>query len=70
MNSFLQNVNIFSLYFVPDGCDPLVYRVLDDHRRSVQYKNANSDGGDSGLLCDDLLPFGWYRFLAYGMYVK
>ena len=21
-----------------DGCDPLVYRVLDDHRRSIYYK--------------------------------
>ena len=19
------------------------------------------------LLCDDVLPFGWYRFLTYGM---
>ena len=21
-----------------DGCDPLVYRVLDDHRRSIYFK--------------------------------
>ena len=44
-----------------------MYRVLDDHRRSVNY-NMNDDGGsDTDLLCDDVLPFGWYRFLAYGM---
>ena len=57
----------FSL-FSADGCDPMVYRVLDDHRRSVNY-NMNDDGGgsDTDLLCDDVLPFGWYRFLAYGM---
>ena len=50
-----------------DGCDPLVYRVLDDPRRSVLY-NIN-DGGTNGegLICDDMLPFGWYRFLSYGM---
>ena len=22
---------------------------------------------ESELLCDDVLPYGWYRFLAYGM---
>ena len=22
---------------------------------------------DNELLCDDVLPYGWYRFLAYGM---
>ena len=25
---------------------------------------------DNELLCDDVLPYGWYRFLAYGMWVK
>ncbi len=75
-----------------DGCNPLVYRVLDDHRRSVLYKPSlqhnsasmaasayntdldhNSEDNtvsivqDTELLCDDVLPFGWYRFLAYGM---
>ena len=29
--------NIFSVF--SDGCDPRVYRVLDDHRRSVYYRN-------------------------------
>ena len=61
----------------PDGCDPVVYRVLDDHRRSVNYRiddgysshpAGNRGGGEDGdYLCDDVLPFGWYRFLAYGM---
>ena len=22
---------------------------------------------ENELLCDDVLPYGWYRFLAYGM---
>lgn len=47
-----------------DGCDPKVYRVLDDPRRSVLHRVAPGGGG---ILCDDLLPFGWYRFMAYGM---
>jgi hypothetical protein len=46
----------------PDGCDPLV------HRRSVNYETVgNADDDVDNLLCDDLLPFGWYRFMAYGM---
>ena len=86
---------------ISDGCNPLIYRVLDDHRRSILYRpsptedleksassvasNANHryDLVDSDydedealdisfvpqneLLCDDVLPFGWYRFLTYGM---
>jgi hypothetical protein len=78
-----------------------VYRVLDDHRRSILYhpEPAKPSGSSSvaasanrydhdndnynnlnmvdisivhnsnELLCDDVLPYGWYRFLAYGMYV-
>ena len=53
----------------------MLYRVLDDHRRSVNYRiddgyssNTGNRGGEDGdYLCDDVLPFGWYRFLAYGM---
>ena len=86
---------------VSDGCNPLVYRVLDDHRRSVHYRPASDSPepayasamassanrydlvGDydedeaidisfaqksqQELLCDDVLPSGWYRFLSYGM---
>ena len=81
-----------------------MYRVLDDHRRSILYKpqpqNKAKGGGEASsvasnannrydvvdaeydedeafdisfvpqqddLLCDDVLPFGWYRFLTYGM---
>ena len=57
----------------------MLYRVLDDHRRSVNYRidegsytsnigvNSAVGGEDGDYLCDDVLPFGWYRFLAYGM---
>ena len=78
-----------------------MYRVLDDHRRSVNYRPASASPevgyatsmassanrydlvGDydedeaidisfaqknqQELLCDDVLPSGWYRFLSYGM---
>jgi hypothetical protein len=53
--------------FVSDGCDPLVYRVLDDDRRSIFFSISSSDPANDDLLCDDVLPFGWYRFLSYGM---
>ena len=30
--------------------------------------NPTSDTtDDTELLCDDVLPYGWYRFLTYGM---
>eukprot|EP00095_Tigriopus_kingsejongensis_P007453 maker-scaffold574_size133225-snap-gene-0.17 protein:Tk07453 transcript:maker-scaffold574_size133225-snap-gene-0.17-mRNA-1 annotation:"thrombospondin" len=48
---------------IDDGCDPRVYRVLDDHRRSTKYLKSSFESA----LCDDLLPYGWYRFLSYGM---
>jgi len=35
---------------------------------SVLDFESSKNGGDD-LLCDDVLPFGWYRFLSYGMYV-
>ena len=43
-----------------DGCSAAVYRVLDDARRNVLYSD------DEDLLCDDLLPPGWYRFMEAG----
>ena len=43
-----------------DGCDRAVYRVLDDWRRSPRSVAAV----DEDLLCDDLLPPGWYRLMA------
>ena len=92
-----------SLFF-SDACNPLVYRVLDDHRRSISYRSSNPRQQEAGssqissanryqvssqryqvsspdedydqieislvdqeLLCDDVLPDGWYRFLTYGM---
>ena len=88
-----------------DGCNPLIYRVLDDHRRSILYRPSPTEENGNGnsaatasslasnannryvvdtdydedaaldisfvpqdeLLCDDVLPYGWYRFLTYGM---
>jgi hypothetical protein len=65
----LQKRVLKQVLFFSDGCDPLVYRVLDDHRRSVMYSAPASLESSyiEDLLCDDVLPFGWYRFLAYGM---
>ena len=28
---------------------------------------TSDNSEDTELLCDDVLPYGWYRFLAYGM---
>lgn len=65
--------------FVSDGCNPLVYRVLDDPRRSVSYQLENSNDHTNWIsdqintdetICDDLLPFGWYRIMDYGMWVQ
>jgi hypothetical protein len=47
--------------FSPDGCSPLVYRVLEDPRRSPLASLA--PGQDP--LCDDLLPPGWYRLTLH-----
>ena len=89
---------MFTFSFVSDACSPLVYRVLDDHRRSILYRASDSSTTDTSnkynvikdtpdldedyllyensisivrnqqeLLCDDVLPSGWYRFLTYGM---
>ena len=63
---FHSTLDTNSPAFLSDGCDPRVYRVLDDPRRSVLFSH-HSVTDDASLLCDDLLPFGWYRFLAYGM---
>ena len=94
------------LFEFSDGCNPLIYRVLDDHRRSILYRPSPTEENGNGnsaatasslasnannrynvddtdydedaaldiafvpqneLLCDDVLPYGWYRFLTYGM---
>ena len=46
--------------------------VPDSHQGHIQESNDQlqfANVNDDELLCDDVLPYGWYRFLAYGMYV-
>ena len=58
----IQGRQCYNIYPSSDGCNPNVYRVLDDSRRHVLYSlNSQEDP-----LCDDLLPPGWYRFMENG----
>ena len=61
--SFTNHTN---LLFYLDGCNPTVYRVLDDVQRSPTFHPGDQDD----LLCDDLLPPGWYRLMAQGNGLK
>ena len=56
-------IYIYSVFYV-DGCDRSIYRVLDDPQRSPNY-HIPPDSTDN-LLCDDLLPPGWYRLMEKG----
>ena len=55
---------------------PLIYVITlqNDKPITTQHSELGDEpsymnGGmeEDELLCDDVLPYGWYRFLAYGM---
>ena len=50
---FIQNIgtNAMSKNMAPNDLSNSVSSITEDNE----------------LLCDDVLPYGWYRFLAYGM---
>ena len=52
------------LYFIQNVGSNAVRKNMASNDLS---NSVSSVTEDNELLCDDVLPYGWYRFLAYGM---